>query len=159
MNRERKRKSVRICGLFFSCLHLLLALTPFSPLFPLLGAKALLPHLPTGALVLNLDNVGRGELFYAEGEGMLLFFPYRGPLLEAARKTPGARPVRYRLAYFDTLPLTQRGSSCLTLVRLEGGLPPDWHWPTDTFARLDEGALEGTLVYARSLLEKVFRES
>jgi hypothetical protein len=23
MNRERKRKSVRICGLFFSCLHLL----------------------------------------------------------------------------------------------------------------------------------------
>jgi hypothetical protein len=124
-----------------------------------LGAKALLPHLPTGALVLNLDNVGRGELFYAEGEGMLLFFPYRGPLLEAARKTPGARPVRYRLAYFDTLPLTQRGFSCLTLVRLEGGLPPDWHWPTDTFARLDEGALEGTLVYARSLLEKVLRES
>jgi len=124
-----------------------------------LGAKALLPHLPTGALVLNLDNVGRGELFYAEGEGMLLFFPYRGPLLEAARKTLGARPVRYRLAYFDTLPLTQRGFSCLTLVRLEGGLPPDWHWPTDTFARLDEGALEGTLVYARSLLEKVFRES
>jgi hypothetical protein len=45
------------------------------------------------------------------------------------------------------------------LVRLEGGLPPDWHWPTDIFARLDEGALEGTLVYARSLLEKVFRES
>ena len=79
--------------------------------------------------------------------------------LEAARKTPGARPVRYRLAYFDTLPLTQRGFSCLTLVRLEGGLLPDWHWPTDTFARLDEGALEGTLVYARSLLEKVFRES
>jgi len=122
-----------------------------------LGAKALLPHLPTGALVLNRDNVGRGELFYAEGEGMLLFFPYRGSLLEAARKTPGARPVRYRLAYFDTLPLTQRGFSCLTLVCLEGGLPPDWHWPTDTFARLDEGALEGTLNYARSLLERVFQ--
>ena len=90
---------------------------------------------------------------------MLLFFPYRGPLLEAAGKTPGARPVRYRLAHFDTLPLTQRGFSCLTLVRLEGSLPPDWHWPTDTFACLDEGALEGNLVYARSLLEKVFRES
>ncbi|BAD71623.1 M28 family metallopeptidase [Thermus thermophilus] len=118
-----------------------------------LGAKALLPHLPEGTLVLNLDNVGRGELFYAEGEGMLRYVPYRGPLLEAARKTPGARPVRYRLAYFDTLPLAQRGFPTLTLVRLEGGVPPDWHWPTDTFARLDPKALKDTLAYARSLLK------
>jgi len=122
-----------------------------------LGAKALLPHLPPNALVLNLDNVGRGELFFAEGEGMLLYFPYRGPLLKAAREVPGARPLRYHLAYFDTLPLTRRGFSCLTLVRLEGGVPPDWHWPTDTFARLDEEALDQTLAYARSLLQRVFR--
>lgn len=52
-----------------------------------MGAKALLPHLPEGTLVLNLDNVGRGELFYAEGEGMLRYVPYRGPLLG-----PPARP-------------------------------------------------------------------
>ncbi|WP_243089141.1 M28 family metallopeptidase [Thermus neutrinimicus] len=121
-----------------------------------LGAKALIPHLPQGTLVLNLDNVGRGELFYAEGEGMLLYVPYRGRLLEAARNTPGARPLRYRLAYFDTLPLAQRGFPCLSLIRLEQGVPPDWHWPTDTFARLDEEALEDTLRYARTLLQRVF---
>lgn len=120
-----------------------------------LGARALLPHLPPGTLVLNLDNVGRGTLFYAEGEGMLRFYPYRGPLLEAARAL-GARPLRYRLAYFDALPLAQRGFPCLTLIRLEGGVPPDWHWPTDTFARLDPKALEATLVYAQALLERVF---
>ncbi|WP_105317825.1 M28 family peptidase, partial [Thermus tenuipuniceus] len=121
-----------------------------------LGAKALLPHLPPGTLVLNLDNVGRGELFYAEGEGMLLYFPYRGALLEAARRTPGAKPLRYRLAYFDTLPLAQRGFPCLTLIRLEGGLPSNWHWPTDTFAQVDEDALQDTLAYARSLLPRAF---
>jgi hypothetical protein len=121
-----------------------------------LGAKALLPHLPPGTLVLNLDNVGRGALFYAEGEGMLLYHPYRGPLLEAARTLEGARPLRYRLAYFDALPLAQKGFPCLTLIRLEGGVPPDWHWPTDTFARLDPGALEATLAYARALLARVF---
>ncbi|MFC0594875.1 M28 family peptidase [Thermus composti] len=97
-----------------------------------LGAKALVPHLPPGALVLNLDNVGRGELFYVEGEGMLRYYPYRGALLEAARKTPGARPLRYRLAYFDALPLAQRGFPTLTLIRLEGGVPPDWHCGTRT---------------------------
>jgi len=121
-----------------------------------LGAKALIPHLPPGTLVLNLDNVGRGELFYAEGEGMLLYVPYRGALLDAARKTPGARPLRYRLAYFGTLPLAQRGFPCLSLIRLEQGVPPEWHWPTDTFARLDQGALEGALRYTRTLLQRVF---
>ncbi|WP_022797750.1 M28 family metallopeptidase [Thermus islandicus] len=121
-----------------------------------LGAKALLPHLPQGTLVLNLDNVGRGELFYAEGEGMLGYVPYRGPLLEAARRTPGARPLRYRLAYFDALPLAQKGFPTLTLVRLEGGVPPDWHWPTDTFARLDPRALAATLGYGRALLAALF---
>jgi hypothetical protein len=124
-----------------------------------LGAKALIPHLPPGVLVLNLDNVGQGELFFAEGEGMLLYFPYRGPLLEAARHTPGAKPLRYRLAYLDTLPLAQRGISCLSLIRLEGGVPPNWHWPTDTFQRLHEGALKETLDYGRRLLRAVWREA
>ncbi|GAA6756000.1 M28 family peptidase [Thermus thalpophilus] len=121
-----------------------------------LGAKALARRLPQGALLLNLDNVGRGELFYVEGEGMLRYTPYRGPLLEAARKTPGAQPLRYRLAYFDALPLAQRGFPTLTLIRLEGGVPPDWHWPTDTFARLDLEAVADTLAYGRALLARVW---
>jgi hypothetical protein len=124
-----------------------------------LGAKALARHLPPGTLVLNLDNVGRGELFYAEGEGMLRYTPYRGPLLEAARRTPGARPLRYRLAYFDALPLAQRGFPTLTLIRLDGGVPPDWHWPTDTFARLDLNALAETLTYGQALLARVWGSS
>ena len=110
-------------------------------------------------MVLNLDNVGQGELFYAEGEGMLLYFPYRGALLEAARNTPGARPLRYRLAYFDALPLAQRGFPTLTLIRLDGGVPPDWHWPTDTFARLDLNALAETLTYGQALLARVWGSS
>ncbi|MCX7848729.1 M28 family peptidase [Thermus sp.] len=124
-----------------------------------LGAKALLPHLPPDTLVLNLDNVGRGELFYVEGEGMLRYFPYHGALLEAARKTPGAKPLRYRLAYLDTLPLAQRGFPSLGLIRLEGGVPPDWHWPTDTFARLNRKALEETFTYAQRILGRVLQEA
>jgi hypothetical protein len=91
----------------------------------------------------------------------LLKLPHRGSAtpLEAARRTPGARPLRYRLAYFDTLPLAQRGFPALTLVRLEGGVPPDWHWPTDTFARLDRKALQETRAYAKALLSALFQGS
>lgn len=106
----------------------------FRPLLALTGCEEVgakgAEHLarsglvPSDGLVLNLDNVGRGELFYATGEGMLVFHPYRGELLELAKTTSGARPLEYRLAYFDTRPFAARGNRCLTLIRLEGGLPP-----------------------------------
>lgn len=111
--------------------------------------------VPPGALVLNIDNVGKGELFYATGEGMLVFHPYKGRLQELAKATPGAKPLEYRLAYFDTLPFAARGNPCLTLIRLEGGLPPNWHWPTDRPENVSWAAVEDTLAYARALVRQL----
>ncbi|MDR7400826.1 MAG: M28 family peptidase [Armatimonadota bacterium] len=121
------------------------------------GARALLADLPPPAqtLVLNIDNVGQGQLYYAEAEGMLRLYRYAGPLVPAARSLEGAAPLRYRLAYFDTLPLTRAGYPCLTLIRLEGGVPPHWHWPTDTPDNVDVRAVDDTLAYARALLRSV----
>jgi hypothetical protein len=121
------------------------------------GARALLADLPPPhtTVVLNIDNVGSGQLHYAEGEGMLRLYRYAGPLVDAARRLGGATPLRYRLAYFDTLPLVRAGYPCLTLIRLERGVPPHWHWPTDTLDNVDPRALEDTLAYARALLEAV----
>lgn len=76
---------------------------------------------------------------------------FRGPLVKAAAHLQGARPIVYRLAYFDTLPFARRGYSCLTLTRLDRGIPPNWHWPSDTLEHLDERALEDALAYARAL--------
>jgi Zn-dependent M28 family amino/carboxypeptidase len=111
--------------------------------------------IPPDALVLNVDNVGQGELFYAVGEGMLVYHPYQGALLEAARKTAGAKPLEYKLAYFDTRPFAARGTSCLTLIRLRDGLPPNWHWPSDTPGQVQWEAVEETLGYARSLVRQL----
>lgn len=43
-----------------------------------LGAKALLPHLPEGTLVLNLDNVGRGSSSTPRGRGCSATSPTGG---------------------------------------------------------------------------------
>ena len=122
------------------------------------GAAALLRsgRLPADAIVLNLDNVGKGELFYAVGEGMLGFTRYHGPLLEAAAKLEGARPLVYRLAYFDTWPLARRGLAVLTLITLENGLPANWHWPSDVATNVDWEAVEETRAWAGRLLETLF---
>ncbi len=113
--------------------------------------------VPADALILNVDNVGAGELFYATGEGMLAYYGYRGALLEAARKLEEARPLAYRLAYFDTLPFARRGRAVLTLVRLEGGVPPNWHWPSDRPAGVNWAQVEETYSWARNLLARIFQ--
>ncbi len=109
-------------------------------------------------LVLNIDNVGRGELFYACGEGMLGFVRYRGPLLEAAGQLKEARPLAYRLAYFDTWPLARRGVAVLTLIRLAGGLPPNWHWPSDRPENVSWEKVEETYVFSMRLIDSIFYE-
>ncbi|GIW25340.1 M28 family metallopeptidase [Meiothermus sp.] len=112
-------------------------------------------RVPTDALVLNIDNVGKGELFYATGEGMLVYHAYRGALLERAKATPGASPLAYRLAFFDTRPFAARGIPCLTLIRLEQGTPPNWHWPSDRPEGVEWAAVEETLNYARTLVRQL----
>jgi acetylornithine deacetylase/succinyl-diaminopimelate desuccinylase-like protein len=123
------------------------------------GARAFLRQtaLPRDTLILNIDNVGAGELYYATGEGMLEVISFRGQLVEAAFLLEGAKPITYTLAYFDTLPFARAGYPCLTLIRLENGLPPNWHWPTDTSDTIDYQAMRDTLGYARTLAQAVTR--
>nr|WP_246350820.1 M20/M25/M40 family metallo-hydrolase [Deinobacterium chartae] len=109
------------------------------------GAAAYAATLEANAdtLVLNLDNVGAGALHLARGEGMLGYSPYRPEGLEAARTALQDRlpELEYRLAYFDTRPFARRGLPCLSLIALEGGRIPNWHWPSDTLERVDVAAV------------------
>jgi Peptidase family M28 len=105
-------------------------------------------------LVLNLDNVGRGTLHYATGEGMLQYHPYDERIVDLARdtaQTHAANPLEYRLAYFDTLPFALRGIPCLTLIALEGKRIPNWHWITDTLENVDVNAVTHATDYAERL--------
>jgi len=112
-------------------------------------------RIPPNALVLNIDNVGKGELFYATGEGMLVYHAYRGELLELARASLGAQPLEYRLAFFDTRPFAARRIPCLTLVRLANGTPVNWHWPSDRPEGVEWGVVEETLRYVRTLVRQL----
>jgi hypothetical protein len=43
------------------------------------------------------------------------------------------------------------------LIRLDRGLPPHRHWPTDTRDHVDDRAVADTLAHARALAEAVLR--
>jgi len=121
------------------------------------GARAFLQQYapPRNTPLLNIDNVGAGVLHYATGEGMLGVRPFHGPLLQAASRLRGAAPLAYSLAYFDTLPFALAGYPCLTLIRLDRGIPPHWHWPTDTREHVDDQVVLDTLSFARTLARVV----
>ena len=120
------------------------------------GARKLLSSglIPKDALILNLDSVGQGQLCYVESEGMLLPQRAQGKLLELARKLPNAEPTRFHLEPLDTLLFSRAGYSCLTLTRLEGGVPAHWHWKTDTLEAINLPAVANTYAYARILIER-----
>jgi len=103
-------------------------------------------------LVLNLDNVGRGNLHYATGEGMIRFHRYASSIVALAQELPlKAQPLEYRLAYFDTLPFVKAGVPCMSLIALEDRLIPNWHWPSDTLENVDIAAVERAADFAEAL--------
>jgi hypothetical protein len=103
-------------------------------------------------LVINFDNLGKGALHAAVGEGMLQYHHYhqrvRWLVDDIGKNNGSASALAYRLAYFDTLPFARAGIPCLTLIALEEGLPPNWHWPSDTLENIETQPIEAAVDYA-----------
>ncbi|MCF7804179.1 MAG: Zn-dependent exopeptidase M28 [Candidatus Marinimicrobia bacterium] len=109
---------------------------------------------------LNFDNVGAGTLNYCLGEGMLTFWPYDAEIVQIAKEVnqqPAFQEVetcRYRLAYFDTLPLVQEGYKCITCIGLTSEKKiPNWHWYSDTIENIDWGTINMTIAWGESMIE------
>ncbi|KKM12392.1 hypothetical protein SY88_04430 [Clostridiales bacterium PH28_bin88] len=96
-----------------------------------------------GAVIVNLDNLGKGALKYITGEGMLFSLPAGAralQLAEAAAREMGDRvsPHCYRLMSTDALPALVRGLDAVSVMAFDDrGLLPNWHWYTDIPAHVD----------------------
>jgi hypothetical protein len=109
-------------------------------------------------LVVNFDNLGKGDLHAAIGEGMLQYHPYqqrvRWLVQDMQQSGAAAAPLAYRLAYFDTLPFARAAIPCLSLIALEDGLPPNWHWPSDTVENIETQPIEAAVDYAIEFIRR-----
>jgi hypothetical protein len=135
------------------------------------GARAFLDShkaelSPENTIIINIDNVGAGQLRYVTGEGMLTFWHYQGTPIEICaglNRLPefkSVKPLEYRLAYFDALNFTQQGYACTTLIALdENQQIPNWHWYTDQLVNIDPDNLEFTAKYGTALIRQFNRYS
>ncbi|MBN2601607.1 MAG: M28 family peptidase, partial [Candidatus Marinimicrobia bacterium] len=131
------------------------------------GAKAFYHrHWPDLAAdktaVINLDNIGFGNLHYVTGEGMLLFYNFDESIVrccdELTKKTKytDIKPLEYRRAYFDTLVFTQHGYPCTTLIALDDeGIIPNWHWYTDTINNINEKVIDHAVDFTIDLVRLI----
>lgn len=76
----------------------------------------------------------------------------------AGRPEFDARPGSWQSAGLDTDVATVRGLRAMSLVALtEEGRLPNWHWPTDIYENLDEGALDRCFGFALELIRRFDR--
>jgi len=114
------------------------------------------------SVLVNLDNIGLGNLHYVTGEGMLLYYNYDETLIQDCRELTQLpqyskiKPLEYRRAYFDALVFAQHSYPSTTLIALDDqNLIPNWHWYTDTLENIDESVIQTAVDFTTDLIRKI----
>ena len=114
------------------------------------------------ARFINLDNIGRGSLYFMSGEGMFPVFKATPELIEACRLTAqdnpglGVRQGVYTLLSTDAMPALVRGFKAVSFLAVDDqGLLPNWHWPTDTVENIDFATVQTAVSFVGELIRKL----
>ncbi|MEM3086121.1 MAG: M28 family peptidase [Halobacteria archaeon] len=112
-----------------------------------------------GARIVNIDHVGAGDVMIVSQEGMLLPRYRSDPvLLEAARRAGeplGVRPRPFHIMLNDSTAALARGCPAVGIMAMKGDCLLNWHWPTDTWEKVEPANLERALAVAEGILRAV----
>ena len=100
------------------------------------------------ALIINLDNVGAGQLSWVTSEGMARRYRANQRIIGLAKRASREReilvkPRDYRGLSTDATPALARGFKAMTLMGFDSsGVPLNWHWKTDVSANIEAEVVE-----------------
>ena len=113
------------------------------------------------ALIINLDNVGAGQLSWVTSEGMARRYRANARLMGLAKRVSReheilVKPRVYKGLSTDATPALARGFKAMTLMAFDSaGLPVNWHWKTDTSDQIEPEVVER----ATELVTHMIREA
>ena len=128
----------------------------------LVGMQKFLKHIDDleRAWIINIDNVGAGEVSYTTAEGMLLRHKAGRDLVEMAAKVaklPGldvsGRP--FRVISTDAEPVLLRRIEAITVIATRDGIPVNWHWKTDTVENIDPDSIDTAYRFVEALVRRL----
>ncbi|MHA2031386.1 MAG: M28 family peptidase, partial [Candidatus Kariarchaeaceae archaeon] len=111
---------------------------------------------------LNFDNIGAGNPIFASKEGIFFRHHANKNLLQLARLVQKENPnikikeQPFRAGYTDGTAAMVRGYKVLSFLALnEDGVPPHWHWKTDTVENLEEEVIISVKDFGVKLIKKI----
>ena len=112
------------------------------------------------ASIINIDNVGAGEVTFTTAEGMLLRQKTGKDLVEVAEKVsrlPGMSVVGrpFRVMSNDTEPALLRRLDAITVIATRDGVPVNWHWKTDTVENIDPDTVDTAYRFVEALVRRL----
>lgn len=113
------------------------------------------------ALIINLDNVGAGQLSWVTEEGMARRYRANARLVGLAKRMSReheilVKPRVYKGLSTDATPALARGFKAMTLMAFDSaGLPVNWHWKTDTSDEIEPEVVQR----ATDLVTHMIREA
>ncbi|GAC1334634.1 MAG: M28 family peptidase [Candidatus Dormibacteria bacterium] len=110
--------------------------------------------------IINIDNVGAGDVKYTTREGMLLSHTTGKELAETAAKVsqlPGinVEGAAFRTMSSDAEPALLRGMEAITVIAVKDGVPVNWHWKTDTLENIDPDAVDTAYRFVEQVVRRL----
>ncbi|MDR3686381.1 MAG: M28 family peptidase [Coriobacteriia bacterium] len=100
------------------------------------------------ALIINIDNVGAGQLSWVTSEGMARRYRANQRLIGLAKRVSReqeilVKPRAYHGLSTDATAALARGFKAMTLMGFDhNGVPVNWHWASDTSANIEPEMIE-----------------
>ncbi len=112
------------------------------------------------AWMINIDNVGAGEVSYTTAEGMLLKHRAAKDLIamaELVAKMPGLRVSGrpFRVMGLDTEPVLLRRLQAITVIATRDGVPVNWHRNSDTYDAIDPDAVDTAYRFVEAMVRRL----
>ena len=110
--------------------------------------------------IINIDNVGAGDVTYTTLEGMLIPRRTGRELTETAAKVallPGIRVTGapFRTMSTDTDPALLRGLEAITVTATRDGVPVNWHLKTDTVENIDPDSVDMAYRFVEQVVRRL----
>ncbi|NTW28272.1 MAG: M28 family peptidase [Coriobacteriia bacterium] len=112
------------------------------------------------ALIINLDNVGAGQLSWVTAEGMGRRYGANQRLVGLVKRVSReeqilVKPRVYKGLSTDASPALARGFKAMSIMAFDNaGLPLNWHWHTDTVDRVESEVVNRCVELVTAMIRK-----
>ncbi len=113
------------------------------------------------ALIINIDGVAAGQLYWASAEGMARRYRASQRLVGLARRVSREtetviKPRVYKGLSTDATPALARGFKAISIMAFDpsNGMPVNWHWKTDTLDRVDPTMVETAAEFVATMVRE-----